>query len=108
EARAEKKPPAEPIKPLPQRPPESETEPQETPPVQPPQADPPSSDDPVSGGTPDKPPSDRPLQEPRWTYWLGRKPDPSREEYIFDIRLSPGLVRKINCEEARFEKFRPG
>ncbi len=42
------------------------------------------------------------------TYWLGRKPDPSKQEYVFDVPLPPDLAAKLTCADPAEAKYKPG
>lgn len=55
--------------------------------------------------TPKGPPKVTP---PAFTYWLARKPDPARQEYIFDIRVPADLAAMIACTEPPYARFQGG
>jgi hypothetical protein len=42
------------------------------------------------------------------TCWLGRKPDRSKNEYVFDVAVPAALARVLTCDGAVFAKFQPG
>ena len=42
------------------------------------------------------------------TYWLGRKPDSSKNEYVFDVRVPAGVAAVITCSDPKYAKFRSG
>jgi len=39
------------------------------------------------------------------TYWLGRKPDPARNEMVFDVRVPADLAALITCSDPRYAAF---
>lgn len=38
---------------------------------------------------------------PAAIYWLGRKPDPARNEYVFDVRVPADLAALLTCSDPR-------
>jgi hypothetical protein len=45
---------------------------------------------------------------PAFAYWLARKPDPARQEYIFDTRVPADLAAMIACTEPPYARFQGG
>jgi len=43
--------------------------------------------------------------KPEVTYWLGRKPDPARNEMVFDVRVPADLAALITCSDPRYAAF---
>jgi hypothetical protein len=53
-------------------------------------------------GPPKDPPKTTP---PAFTYWMARKADPARNEYVFDIQVPADLAAMIACTEPPFARF---
>jgi hypothetical protein len=42
------------------------------------------------------------------SHWLGRKPNPSKNEYIFDVPVPADLARVLLCDGPQYRKFQSG
>jgi hypothetical protein len=49
-----------------------------------------------------------PAPSPAQSYWLGRQPDPTIDEFVFDVPVSADLAAKLTCAGAKGAKFKSG